>query len=196
MSTLFSDHPEPTIRSGCVRVRFLWVEDRWTHRVEWLDGESWKFLAEPIHSDADPNRVVSPTYQEVHLQPAALGSQILAIGRWGKHHLSAVFSIEARENDTILAVDVADRCRVPFEALGCSYRVVLEPSRLVDASPSRAVWEVAADRWSVETDSPDRIAIAELGRIGMSVQVQAAIDPKSFTHRCRYRWVFSRRPLN
>jgi hypothetical protein len=196
MSTPLSDHSGPSIRSGCVRIRFQWTDDCWTHLIERLAGDSWLLLAEPIHADAGPDRVVSPTYQEVHLQPAEQGDRILAVGRWGNHHFSAVFSMNSRGNDTILAVDVADRCRKPFDGLGCAYRVGFAPGRLVDASPLLAVWDGTDCRWRIETESPDRLAVAELGRTGMSVQVQATVEPSSFTHRCRYHWVFAPNPTN
>jgi hypothetical protein len=79
-----------------LRLRFRRVGDRWTHALDLAPGP-WQTVADAVEwSEADPESVLGPVYQEVHLHHDATGPAILAVGRVGAHHVSASFRLEYR----------------------------------------------------------------------------------------------------
>lgn len=191
--TIEAGDEECSIITPNFRVRFRLAGDRWVHLVERPVGGVWRRFAEPLQG-ADLGegraRVINPIYQEVHTQRTAQGDRLLAIGRWGKHHFSAVFSIVSDETQSALEVDVADRCRESFAPLACTYRVSALPGELAGASRTHAVWDLPEGRWRLDAEPPNSLVLAELGRIGISAQVMAGMDRASFTQRCHYRLAF------
>ncbi len=73
-------------------------------------------------------RVVSPTYQQIHLEQDKAKGVVRAflVGQSGPHHFSAAFEVAERPHGAVIDVDVADRCRAPVEYLAATYAV--EPS--------------------------------------------------------------------
>jgi hypothetical protein len=91
----------------------------------------------------------------------------------------------------VLDVDVADRCRAHVVTLAATYNVRLDSGALIDASPHAITWDAFGPderRLELVAVAPSTLALAEAGRNATRVQVLAAIDSGSFTHRLRYRW--------
>ena len=91
----------------------------------------------------------------------------------------------------MLDADVADRCRTPVVSLAATYTVRLDSGALKDASPQAITWDAFGSnesRLELVAVAPSTLALAEAGRNAMRVQILAAIEPGSFTHRLRYRW--------
>ncbi len=74
------------------------------------------------------NRVVSPAYQQIHLEQDKAKGVVRAflVGQSGPHHFSAAFEVAERPHGAVIDVDVADRCRAPVEYLAATYAI--EPS--------------------------------------------------------------------
>lgn len=182
-------------RAGGVALDFAWRDDRWVHEFGAEPGLMLPRAAtvETHPHRADPARVVSPVYQQAHVETGADGSErMLMIGQSGPHHFSAAFTIRTDGHETTVDVDVADRCRSPIEAMAATYTVSPgEPP--VDGDPERRfVWQSPAGRCSLEVEPPARLAIesAGYGNVLMA-QVVAGLDPASHTQRFRYRWRWS-----
>jgi hypothetical protein len=111
-----------------------------------------------------------------------------------KHHFSAAISLghdSDRPDGMVLDVDVADRCRSSVESLAATYTVKLDSGKLASAGPDAIAWDpvgAGLGRLEIEAVAPSRLVLAEAGRSAMRVQVLAAIQPGSFTHRLHYRW--------
>ena len=96
-----------------------------------------------------------------------------------------------RPDGLMLDVDVADRCRSPVENLAATYTVRLDSGKLADAGPEAITWDnvgAGVGRLEIEAVAPSTLVLAEAGRSATRVQVLAAIQPGSFTHRLHYRW--------
>ena len=81
-----------TIDSPPLQLVFTRAGDRWSHAVE-LAGER---IASGVEFDPDrddPDRPVSPAYQQLIGQELPGIAQALLVGQWGHHHGSAVFSV-------------------------------------------------------------------------------------------------------
>jgi hypothetical protein len=171
-----------------MRVVFARMGALWTHSV---------FL--PPDDDLernDPARIVSPVYQEIHRHesPRDEALCLLLTGTLFKHHFSAVVSLTTdpdRPDGLMLDVDVADRCRAPVENLAATYTVRLDSGALADAGPRAILWDKSgpgAGRLELDAVAPSTLALAEAGRTATRVQILAAIQPGSYTHRLHYRW--------
>jgi hypothetical protein len=118
----------------------------------------------------------------------------LLTGNWFQHHFSAAVSLRidpADDRAVVFDVDVADRCRAPVEMLAATYVVQLGGGALVDAGPDRIAWRIEGPvegRLELIAGSTASLTLAEAGRTATRVQVIAAIEPASFTHRLRYQW--------
>ncbi len=154
----------------------------------------------PVESDPErdaPARVVSPVYQEIHRHELAgqtglccllTGSCFSIISR----RLSPC-AADADQPGTLLA---RHRRRGPVsrpvESLAATYLVTMDSQR---AGRCRIRTGSSGRRkpgpGRLELTAPIRqraLALAEAGRQATRVQVLAAIQPATFTHRLRYRW--------
>jgi hypothetical protein len=181
-----------------LRAAFARIGAIWTHAVQ-LPQEDAIEIARAVESDPerdDASRVVSPVYQQLqrHVIAAGPGLCLLLTGRLFQHHFSAVVSLGIdpdRPDGLVLDVDVADRCRAPVASLAATYTVRLDSGSLADAGPRGITWErVGRGKWRLELMAvdPNTLVLSEAGRNATRVQVLAAIQRGSFTHRLRYRW--------
>ena len=177
---------------------FTRVGPIWAHALLVPRADS-PTLVRTVESDperGDPARVVSPVYQEIrrHDCAADAGLCLLLTGTFFQHHFSAAVTLgidRERPDSPVLDVDVADRCRAQVAALAATYTVRLDSGALKDASPQAIIWEAFGPeirRLELVATAPSTLALAEAGRNATRVQILAAIDPGSFTHRLRYRW--------
>ncbi len=199
------------IIASCCQLRFWWHEDRWRHEiVSTGQAESVPRVAS-VEATTDPEghtRIVSPTYQQIHLDQDKDKGIVRAflVGQAGPHHFSAAFLVEERPHGAVIDVDVADRCLSPVEYLAATYKV--EPTTGAWASrdhatddPDSAADPVVANRPEIvltcenphtqlifEADAPARYATEEAGH--GAVRIQALAQPRAAdqTHRFRYRW--------
>jgi len=174
------------------RLDFAWLGDRWTHELRAASGAAWTSLVRAVEGDAgrdDPARVVSPAYQQLHLQQDGPRASALLVGQSGPHHFSAAFTVREEADVIVVEADVADRCRSGNVVLSCTYVVEATSGDLLDADPARAAWSLRdSGRLAFEVTAPGSLALAEGGRRGTQVQAGARIDPETRTHRCQYLW--------
>lgn len=172
------------------RLEFRWTGDRWGHALH-AGGMD---LARALEGDTDrddPDRVVSPAYQQLHWQRGEDGFQAMLLGQSGRHHFSAVFTARMLPVGVEVAVDVADRCRAGVRALAATYEVLLVSGNLIEADPAIIIWESAAGpngRLSFVATEPTRIGMAEAGRRAIRVQANAQIVAGIHTQRLQYHW--------
>ena len=175
-----------------LRLTFEWTGDRWAHSLEW--DRPGSIIARSVESDAErerdePDRIVSPAYQQLGFQRDGARVQALLVGQSGPHHFSAAFTVRETGGTTAVEVDVADRCRSKVSDLACTYALSLTSSDLRDAGPSRIDWERDGSRLTFESaEPPARLALAEAGRNATRVQALASIRPETATQRWAYRW--------
>jgi hypothetical protein len=161
------------------------------------DGLARAFIV--ATDEQDPARLVHPVYQEAHLHRPEDGSNpcLLMTGRAFDHHFSAAISLasdSSRSSRIILDLDVADRCRSPVQLLSATYVLPLDSGALIDAAPDRVIWQVPDSlpgRLELHAVPPASLTLAEAGRVATRVQIVAPIQPKTFTHRLRYRWCWT-----
>ncbi len=186
---------------------FLRTGDRWAHELTFgvRAGEKAVALVSTVEANsgqADPTRVLSPVYQELQ-RHEFVGDQmrgicVLLTGHMHQHHFSAsVSAYRDPEADrfVVLEIDIADRCRTEVSSLAATYLVRLGSSQLADAGQQAIVWSGLAEN---EVAGPSQLelrchpsaslALAEAGRNASRIQILAAINPTTFTHRLRYRW--------
>lgn len=199
------------IRGPRERITLARTSGRWAHRIELGSGVSGETspLITTVEVDpeqADPERVVSPVYQELHRHEFAgdecRGVCVLLTGHQFQHHFSAALSVFRDPDDpqsVVLDVDLADRCRAPVASLAASYALRLDGGSLIDAGESAITWRVpdlgpGFDRLELRCDAPGTLALSERGRAATRVQILAGLHPTFFTHRLRYRWRWSAGP--
>jgi hypothetical protein len=177
---------------------FTRVGDRWTHQIllSRLSGGPRELVARSQEWDTerdDPSRVISPVFQEMHIQLDAMGRpQTLLLGMSGRHHFSAAFLLAEIEGRIALSIDVADRSPSNGAAsLASTYMVVTPSSRLVSGDASCIVWDYKTHRLSFEAGPSTRLSLAEAG--GQATRVQALAEPGAIapTRRWRYSWSLS-----
>jgi len=198
-SFFWQEAPDRTDMCGLgMRVAFKRVGPLWAHSLL-VPPEERGALVQTVESDperGDPTRVVSPVYQEIrrHDTFGGAGRCLLLTGTFFQHHFSAAISLSVDPewpDSPVLDIDVADRCRGHIATLAATYTVRLDSGALEDASPQAITWDAFGSeerRLELEAVAPSTLALAEAGRNATRVQVLAAIDPGSFTHRLRYRW--------
>ncbi len=170
--------------------------DRWTHSI--AIGNDRQIIARAIewHADQDdPQRVVSPVFQELFLQPDSAGSpQGLCVGMSGRHHFSGVFAVSETSQEVVVSVDVADRVRDEMLGFASSYAVMLHSGDLQACDDTLASWAVAGGTLRIQVQRPGLIGLAEAGR--RATRIQATADPGRIsadpTHRWQYQWIWRR----
>jgi hypothetical protein len=156
-------------------------------------------LPEPDSQQLDRRQIDNPVYQELVPQELTSGASdgicALLTGSCFDHHFSAVFSL-GRDRDspqcTVLDIDVADRCRGPVEKLAASY-IVTGHGRDVAvetfcATANSVTWDVNGAVLELEALAPAVIEEPSSSEEGVKIQIQARIDPQTYTQRLRYRW--------
>jgi len=200
-----------TILTSCFELRFSWHEDRWKHEiVSTMQAQSLPRIAslEATTDIADQTRVVSPTYQQIHLeQDKAKGTvRAFLVGQSGPHHFSAAFKVEERPHGAVIDVDVADRCLSPVDYLAATYTVELSTGTWtseshVTSDPDAATDPAVAARTALvltcehphsrlifEADAPARHSADEFGHGVVRIQALSHLLESNQTHRFRYRW--------
>jgi hypothetical protein len=183
------------IATAALRLKFLWMKDRWVHHIEVKGPGEWTDVAHPLESDPgrdDPRRVVSPTYQQIELPGGSDPPTVMLLGQFGPHHFSAVFAIREAARWSEVHVDVADRCRAPVEVLASTYLLSLPAGTLVDAAADRIEWAIdppQAATLRLEAGRGVLLSLAESGRQGMTAQAHTRVDAKQNTHRLTYSWI-------
>jgi hypothetical protein len=171
--------------------------DRWMDAI--AISEPWVALATSwctMSDRGDAPHVANPVYQEVQLHGPVDGPRLclLLTGLASNHHFSAAVTLSMdplEPGRVLLDFDVADRCRSPVEGLEATYIVALESGTLVAADADRIAWDIgtsAEGRFELVAGPQASLAIIKSEREGTSVQVSAAIQPGTFTHRLRYGW--------
>ncbi|MDB5353268.1 MAG: hypothetical protein JWN86_4515 [Planctomycetota bacterium] len=138
MVTIEESDDEKAIVTPEFRLKFRWLGDRWSHAIE-TPADPWITLAESVEWQSpveSPERVVSPTYQELHFQEADDAVIALLVGAAGPHHFSASVHVSwkiGRSPDpynqgweyptTRMVFDVADRCRIENVDFECNYHI-------------------------------------------------------------------------
>jgi hypothetical protein len=187
---------EIAIETAPLRLVFRWDGARWSHALE-VGGRAVAWSLEVDPGREDPDRIVTPAYQQVSAQRGRDGAQILAVGQTGPHHCSAVFDVRRGPDEAVVAVDVAVRSQggVRLQALASTYHVALPPGALRDGSPLRCRWDLdpsAGGSLAFEYGGPptgaSQVGLAEAGRGATCAQAFARLDPSSRTQRLLYQW--------
>lgn len=152
-----------------------------------------------VEADAElqpADTVVSPTYQDLHDQPADAAHRVFLVGQFGKHHFSSVFEIVSDESGVRVDVDVSDRCPHMIGSLASTY--LLSECR-IDACEDETLRLHVASGSDLATLSlhavPPARAVARASDVATRTltQVVAGIDPSARTHRWHYRWIWTKR---
>jgi hypothetical protein len=200
-SSAFSWAEAPDRAEMCglgLRVSFTRVGPLWAHALSMPPAGSTALVQtiDPNPDHGDPAQVLSPVYQEIrrHDSVAGPGLCLLLTGTFFQHHFSAAISLgidPKRPDYPVFDVDIADRCRAHVATLAATYTVRLDSGALKDATPQAITWDaLGPDDRQLElvAIAPSTLALAEAGRTATRVQILAALNPVSFTHRLRYRW--------
>lgn len=144
----------------------------------------------------DPERVISPVFQELQLHRDPEGRpHVLLLGMSGAHHFSADFLCEDRDGAARIAVDVADRCRRADTAFHAStYDMTLDSGQLVAADASTIAWDADEGRLTLAAGPSTSLAMAESGRRGTRVQALAETGVVGATRRWQYSWSLTPHP--
>ena len=200
-----------TIVASCFELRFWWHEDRWRHEIVSTAAAASLPRVAAVEATVDlegHHRIVSPTYQQIHLdEDRAAGSvRAFLVGQSGPHHFSAAFHVQERPHGAVVDVDVADRCLAPVEYLAATYHVEAshgswteethaesDPGSTIDPAVAarRAIvltCEHPHARLIFEADHPGRHLAEEAGHGSVRVQALAHAAAADRTHRFRYRW--------
>ena len=178
-------------------VEFRRLGDRWTESILPAGLSIGLVRSQHVNPRGEgAGRVMHPVYQEVQLHGSERGSTVclLMTGLSFSHHFSAAVSLSRDADDgsgVLLDFDVADRCRTPVESLAATYLVDLDSGALEAADSRTIVWRLASpvsSRLELVAGPGSALALAEAGRKATRVQIFAAIQPGTFTHRLRYGW--------
>ena len=180
-----------TIDAPPLRLSFRRVGERWSHDLD-CGGQT---LASSIEFDPDrddPDRPVSPAFQQLSGRELPAETQIMLVGQWGRHHGSAVFSVVEHAGGVVVESDVAVRSASPLLTLAATYLVRMTSGDLIDADPSAILWRVGGPtpgRLTFEpADDRSRVGLAEAGRTATRVQATTPIIPGAAHQRLTYRW--------
>ena len=174
---------------------FLRRGDRWVHAIQPGRPSSRPRLSlasshEWNEASDDPERVISPVFQELHLHRDPEGRpHVLLLGMSGAHHFSADFLCEDRGGEARIAIDVADRCRRADASFRAStYDMTLDSGQLVMADASTIAWDTDEGRFTLAAGPSTSLAMAEAGQRSTRVQALAEIGVAGATRRWQYSW--------
>ncbi len=186
---------ERSVVSPAARLIFRRVGERWSHAIEVAGIGIFSESVEADPSRGDPRIVVSPTYQELHLERRGLAVLALLVGQFGPHHFSAAIRVEERDRcgppGLTILVDVADRCRGEVAALAATYDVLsASATSLREASDRSISWGLPSGGITLEVDGDlgSSLAIGESLATAIRTQAIALVVPGRSTHRLAYRW--------
>jgi hypothetical protein len=191
MTEIETTSGQEAIRTHCLTLRFFWVGDHWKHElVSTGDSASLPLVwsVEGGASAQEPTRVVSPTYQQI--DRAGDVARALLVGQSGPHHFSASFEVEEHSGGVSIAVDVADRCLGPVEALAATYQVEASAGQLDFDDGVILELRHPSARLRFQAEPPAQALADEAGMGVVRLQALAGLDPNSRTHRLRYRWIW------
>jgi hypothetical protein len=117
---------ERILESGDLRVRFVWLGDRYGHEVLVRRGEPWYLAASSEEGTPMEAWPASPPFQSLHIEDREDGRTLaLLVGMAGKSHWSASIEIENRAGEpACVSFDVACRVRAGEAGpLGSTYRL-------------------------------------------------------------------------
>jgi hypothetical protein len=178
-----------------IALGFFRHEDCWTHYFGVVINpfgahDHAGFALEWNPDRDDPERVVSPVFQELQLQHDGEGRpHVLLLGMAGTHHFSAAFVCDEVDGVSRISVDVADRCRVAGAGFVAStYHLALDSGRLAEADESSIAWNHDEGRLVLTAGPGTRLAMAEAGRQATRVQAMPEIGVVGATRRWQYSW--------
>jgi hypothetical protein len=208
---LLAENDAWILASADLRVRFEALGRHWIHRIEVRIDERWQPVATSFEADPDapaPAAIPSPTHQEVNPHTSGPLPQVLALGRFGRHHYATTFTLEddlptplGDGREIQLRVDIADRGGDDADRLAATYTVHLPPSQLLWAAEggSGVCWDPGAvpavlclER--IPEDRETRVVADEAGRAACRAQVVAPPLPAGGTRRLRYVWILQEAP--
>lgn len=112
---------DPTTGRG-VRIRFVWVGDRFGHVVERLEGESATAELTSVESDSSAAWPESPPLQQISVEQIGSATAALGVGGAGQSHWSlSVLAVE-HQGRPALQFDVAVRSSGDAGYLGSTYQ--------------------------------------------------------------------------
>jgi hypothetical protein len=206
------DEDQCAIHTADLRLAFAWKGDRWSHLLVLGQGGQRRSFADSIEQPegGDPSRVLSPTFQDIHVQEERNAIVALLIGKSGPHHFSGSFhvseSLSSGERRSVVIADLADRCLDPIDAVASTYQVhhFGVRSMLVDSGPTTARWTTEAEGTSVSLDvtgasgtddagpQAGHLALAQPNLQHLWAQITAKRVSDLATRQWSYRWVITR----
>ncbi len=146
---------EFTLRSGLLRVRFHWHEDRFAHALERNDGGKWRGMLHSVEGTPEERWPPSPAWQEIDAPSTSPEAGLLwLVGCSGKTHWSA--SVTAHPQRHAVTFDVAARVREVPPRLGQAYRSTgSDAGQNPNGAPVNSQWEGLTLRGS--TDAGDSL---------------------------------------
>jgi hypothetical protein len=196
MTPLDATEETQTLLAPPLELAFWWDGARWRHLLR-IEGAVAAASVEWEPGRDDPARIVSPSYQQLHVDESHGAHRAMLVGQWGSHHGSAAFVIASEDESVAIEVDVAVRTRAGLTAMACTYQVERTSSGLIGADERAVGWAFESPNGALwfETEGPaERIMLGEAGRRATRVQVERAIESSVSTQRLRYRWRWMRGP--
>ncbi len=186
---------EKSIVVSDVRLTFQRTADRWSHSVH-IGPYTFVRSLEETPDRNQPRDVLTPTYQDIHLQSEELAVLVMLVGQSGPHHFSAVFRVTwDRVNPTrfvTIDVDIADRCLGPVDSLSSTYLVDLGDAGLLAEEPDWMDWLIGDAHvdlfFNPKVAPPGKFVVGREGGSSQEVRISAKIEPGVSTHRLSYLW--------
>jgi hypothetical protein len=178
------DSPSLELRAptaACMRLRFRWRIDRYTHQLEGAEGRvDSPYLVSREGSDRDA-WPPSPPLQQLTCQEGSVGPCILLVGMAGGSH----WSLSVEQRPSMLVCDAACRLQQQPKFLGSSYQA-LSPAHWVPDGRRSVACEVGDRRLVVEADLEDTEVTVEDDRRELVIVPGQHIDKLPVTVRWRY----------
>lgn len=109
-----------------VQVVFEKQQDRWLHRIQWVNCDETLIVANSIEGTSHENWPASPTFQEITQQELKGGVLLLGVGMAGRSHWSLSCSSQTGDDplQTSILMDIACLTKdLPAGWLGSSYQI-------------------------------------------------------------------------
>ena len=208
MVTFETSSGTDTIVTSCFQLRFWFQTDHWRHEIV-SEGATASIprlsSVEASTHHHDHGRVISPTYQQIHLDRTKSGVvRAMLVGQAGPHHFSAAFEVEEDPSGASITVDVADRCHSPVLGLAATYAVERSSGTWGRVDVAGSTTDDQANlvldasnpvcHLIFAVDPPGRHHLHEDSHGRVQAQALAHLDPKDQTHRLRYHWRWVKDP--